>query len=119
MGPPWPAERAPGGSGGASVALNGPGGSNRRYRADMSIGSVFRAGLAVLLRPWLVPTALRQVWRLRRDGWWRRAPFVPIPDPAYLRFRMVTAYGDPDHPPDAGDVVTYLEWCRAWPHLAS
>jgi hypothetical protein len=35
-----------------------------------------------------------------------------MPDPAYLRFRMQTAYGDPNRDPDPDDVVTYLRWCR-------
>jgi hypothetical protein len=42
-----------------------------------------------------------------------------MPDAAYLRFRMITAYGDPHHEPEPADLVTYLEWCRAWPRHAS
>jgi hypothetical protein len=42
-----------------------------------------------------------------------------MPDAAYLRFRMVTAYGDPQHEPEPEDLVTYLEWCRGWPRHAS
>jgi hypothetical protein len=57
-------------------------------------------------------TAISQALRLAAPGWWRHAPFLPLPDPAYLRFRMVTAYGDPGHEPEPGDVVTYLQWCR-------
>lgn len=81
-----------------------------------SLGPVVRA---VLAHPVLWPTALRQAWRLAPTGWWRRRPFLPLPDPGYLRFRMVTAYGGTgDAPADAGDVVTYLRWCRAWPEAA-
>jgi hypothetical protein len=74
----------------------------------------FRALVAILARPRLWVVAVRQVLRLARPGWWRRPPFLPLPDPAYLRFRLVTMYGS-DHRPDAADVVPYLEWCRAWP----
>jgi hypothetical protein len=63
--------------------------------------------------------AVRQVFVLARRGWWRRAPFLPLPDVAYLRFRMQTMYGDPHHVPEPHDVVTYLHWCRAWPRVAS
>ncbi|MBW3610257.1 MAG: hypothetical protein KY438_01815 [Actinobacteria bacterium] len=70
------------------------------------------AGLAVARRPRLWPTVLRQVGRLAPTGWWRRWPPLPRPDPAYLRFRLQTAYGDPGRDPDPGDVVTYLRWCR-------
>ena len=56
---------------------------------------------------------MRQALRLARPGWWRRPPFLPLPDPAYLRFRMETAYGGAgDQPPRSADLVTYLRWCR-------
>lgn len=77
-----------------------------------------KAGFALLAHPTLWGTAVRQIFVLAAPGWWRRAPFVPMPDPAYLRFRLVTAYGDPSRDPEPNDVVTYLHWCRAWPKLA-
>ena len=54
-----------------------------------------------------------------RQGWWRRAPYLPLPDPAYLHFRMVTAYGGQGGEPAPADVVTYLHWCKAWPEVTS
>lgn len=77
-----------------------------------------RATLAVLARPWLWTTALGQLRRLARPGWWHRWPLLPLPDREYLRFRMVTAYGDPDADPEVADLLTYLHWCRAWPRVA-
>lgn len=71
-----------------------------------------RAALALVRHPGLWPTALRQIVRLAPSGWWREWPPLPRPDPAYLRFRMETAYGDPDRDPEAADVVAYLSWCR-------
>jgi hypothetical protein len=71
----------------------------------------FRAVLAVLRRPGLWPTALGQALRLARPGWWRRPPFLPVPDPDYVRFRMQTAYGSAGSP-DPEDLVAYLNWCR-------
>ena len=76
---------------------------------------VGEAALAVALRPRLWGVAVTQVLRLARPGWWRRWPPLPVPDRAYLRFRMQTAYGDPDTLPAPGDVVAYLEWCRRFP----
>lgn len=67
---------------------------------------------AVLARPWLWPTALLQLLRLAPTGWWRRWPVLPKPDPEWVRFRLVTQYGDPDHAASAADVVAWLEWCR-------
>ena len=72
---------------------------------------------AVLRRPSLWGIAVVQVVRLAVPGWWRRPPFLPLPDADYLRFRMSTAYGDPTAAPTPGDVVTYLHWCRAWPRV--
>ena len=76
------------------------------------------AGRALLVRPGLWATAVRQVFVLAVPGWWRRWPPLPVPDPAYLRFRLVTAYGDPDRDPEPADVVTYLRWCRQWRALS-
>jgi hypothetical protein len=69
---------------------------------------------AVAARPTLWATAVGQVRRLAAPGWWRRRPFLPLPDPDYLRFRLTTAYGD-DRRPEPEDVVTYLQWCKAFP----
>lgn len=77
-----------------------------------------RALVAVGRRPELWGTAIVQLFRLARPGWWRRAPFLPLPDPEYLRFRLVTAYGDEGREPEPSDLVTYLHWCRAWPRVA-
>lgn len=73
---------------------------------------------AVLPHPSLWWTGLRQAGRLARRGWWRRPPFLPVPDAAYLRFRMETAYGDPGREPEPDDLVTYLRWCRNFPSAA-
>lgn len=71
---------------------------------------------ALVRRPALWGTALAQLGRLAAPGWWRRAPFLPLPDVDYLRFRLETQYGD-DRSPEPGDVVTYLHWCREFAHL--
>ena len=69
--------------------------------------------LAVVPHPSLWWTGLRQAGRLAQPGWWRHRPFLPLPAPDYLRFRLETAYGGAgDQIPDPGDLVTYLRWCR-------
>jgi hypothetical protein len=45
-------------------------------------------------------------------GWWHRRPFIPLPSPAWLAFRMETAYGDTAARPSPEDVVVWLDWCR-------
>jgi hypothetical protein len=72
-----------------------------------------RAVVAVVMRPSLWGIALTQLLRLARPGWWRRAPFLPLPDRSYVRFRLETQYGDPDHPVEPADLLAYLRWCRA------
>ena len=85
----------------------------------MSPTWVARAALALARHPDLWSTAVRQVLVLAVAGWWRRAPFLPEPDRAYLRFRFQTMYGDPDRAPEPDDVITYLHWCRAWPRVTA
>jgi hypothetical protein len=69
-----------------------------------------RAFFAIALRPRLWWVAVRQAARIARPNWWRRAPFLPIPNADYLRFRLETAYGAVVAPKPA-DLVSYLEWC--------
>jgi hypothetical protein len=71
----------------------------------------FQTLLAVLRRPTLWWTSLRQMFRITPDRWWARPPFLPLPDRRYVRFRLETAYGV-DGRGRAADVVRYLEWCR-------
>ena len=78
---------------------------------------MLRACLALLRRPDLLAVAVRQGASLARRGWWRRPPFLPVPEPGYLAFRLQTMYGDPERPLDPDDLVVYLSWCRAWPSL--
>ncbi len=80
---------------------------------------VLRAVGAVAARPSLWPTALRQAVRLAPTRWWTRPPFVPLPARSYLRFRLLTQYGDPNHPAEPEDLVRYLRWCREWAAVRS
>lgn len=80
----------------------------------MSTGrSLTAAAAAVARHPGLWPTAAVEYGRMVPDGWWRRRPWLPVPDPAMLRFRAETQYGDPEHHPTADDVVRWLSWCKA------
>lgn len=73
------------------------------------------AGAAVARRPGLWPVAARSIGELARPRWWARAPFLPLPDRDWLRFRLVTAYGGDGGSIQADDLVTWLEWRRRWP----
>ena len=52
----------------------------------------------------------RAGWRLRRSLWWRRAPFLPLPDRRYWSFRMVTAYGTGGARPTPESLVEAARW---------
>ena len=51
-------------------------------------------------------------WAFRRRGWHQHPPFLPLPDPVYLRWRMYTAYADEHAVPPAEDVVRFARWRR-------
>jgi hypothetical protein len=70
-----------------------------------------------LLNPRVAVDLLRAGWAFRRREWWRRAPFLPVPDGEYLRWRMVTAYGDEHAVPPPEDVVRFARWRRETMHL--
>jgi len=63
-----------------------------------------------LIRPRLGIDLIRVAWRFRRRDWYTRFPFLPLPDPTYIRWRMYTAYGDYDAIPPARDVERYARW---------
>jgi len=76
------------------------------------LSSWVRVGVALAARPGLWPTAVRQARRLAPTGWWHRSPFLPLPARDYLRFRLITQYGDDERRPVPADVLNYLTWCR-------
>lgn len=88
----------------AVASVGSRGGTDRSWLAP--------AVAAVAVRPALWGTALRQLLALADPGWLRRRPHLPLPPAPYLRFRLVTAYGDPEASPTPADVVAYLSWCR-------
>jgi hypothetical protein len=64
------------------------------------------------VNPRLGVDLLRTAWAFRRRRWWRRAPFLPLPDSAYLRWRMYTAYADENAVPPLEDVIRFARWRR-------
>ncbi|MEN8112949.1 MAG: hypothetical protein ABFS21_01065 [Actinomycetota bacterium] len=66
--------------------------------------------LALAKRPRLWSTAVGAAFAFAPSDWWRRAPFLPIPDADLLRWRVTTAYGDDETTIAPSDVVAYLEW---------
>ena len=63
-----------------------------------------------LRRPRLATDLLRVAWRFRKRGWYRRVPFLPLPEREYVEWRMHTAYGDHDATPPVADLERYARW---------
>jgi hypothetical protein len=79
------------------------------------VGLSLRLAGRALRHPALAVDLLRVTWRFRAQGWWRRFPFLPVPDRTYLAWRMHTAYGDHDAVPPAADIERYARWTRRIP----
>ncbi|MCY4175768.1 MAG: hypothetical protein OXD37_05490 [Acidimicrobiaceae bacterium] len=82
-------------------------------RCLRSVAVAAVAARALIARPRLWPTALRQAARFAPGGWWRRPPFLPLPAGGLIGFRSEAMYGDPGKRPEPEDVIVWLEWCRA------
>ncbi len=76
------------------------------------IGLTTRLTLRALVNPRLAVDLLKTAWAFRRRGWLSQPPFIPLPDRTYLRWRMYTAYADPDAIPPAEDVIRFARWRR-------
>ncbi len=66
--------------------------------------------LLALRRPRLWPALLSAAWAFRPKDWHRRAPFLPLPSKAYMRWRLETAYGEPDAVPPADEIARFVTW---------
>lgn len=77
-------------------------------------GTIRRLAGRALRRPRLIPTMIGAAWRFRARGWYRRAPFLPLPPAEYLDWRMETAYGRTagDGGPSPQELERYLGWAR-------
>lgn len=59
----------------------------------------------------LLPALLSTSLSFRSRRWLREAPFLPLPDKTYLRWRRYTAYGD-DRRFSLADLKTFAAWQR-------
>jgi hypothetical protein len=82
-----------------------------RYRGSWATLMLQLAGRA-LLNPRVAIDLLSAGWAFRRREWWKRFPFLPVPDVPYLRWRMYTAFADEDAVPPAIDVIRFARWRR-------
>jgi hypothetical protein len=73
---------------------------------------VFALTGRALLDPRVARDLLSLAWVMRTRGWYRTPPFLPLPPPEYLRWRMVTAFGDEGALPTVPEIVRYARWRR-------
>ena len=81
------------------------------YRGSWG-GLLAGASLRAVVNPRLALDLLKAGWAFRRRDWWRRVPFLPVPDGEYLRWRMYTAYGAEDTVPPLEDLLRFVRWRR-------
>lgn len=64
------------------------------------------------VNPRIATDLLTMAWAMRRRNWLERPPFLPLPPPEYVAWRMVTAYGREDAVPPLEDVLRFARWRR-------
>jgi len=68
--------------------------------------------LRALANPRLAVDLLRLAWSFRARDWYRHRPFLPLPPAEYVRWRMLTAYGEEEAVPPLDDVIRFARWRR-------
>lgn len=81
----------------------------RRY--DRSMIS-WKSVLAVGRHPDLWGEGVRSMFAVAPRGWWKRRPFLPVPDREYLLWRSATAQGSAEAGIETDELVAYLRWRR-------
>ncbi len=69
-------------------------------------------GRYVMSHPRDLAVLLGAAWRLRRREWWRRRPFLPLPDPLYWDFRLSTVSGASTYALTPSAAVEAARWAR-------
>jgi hypothetical protein len=75
-------------------------------------GLIARLAGRALRNPRVAMDLLALAWAFRRRDWWRRAPYLPLPDAEYAAWRLHTAYGDERNVPPVEDVLRFARWRR-------
>lgn len=63
----------------------------------------------------VLPAAM---WSFRPRWWWARFPFLPVPEPTYVRWRMATAYGASGRRLTWADLTGWARWSWRLRHYA-
>ncbi|MGH9070620.1 MAG: hypothetical protein ACRDX8_05510 [Acidimicrobiales bacterium] len=77
-----------------------------------SVRGLLGVVMAVARRPGLWGTGVAVVVCHAVPGWWRHRPFLPLPAPRWIEFRLECATGANSGPLTPEDVISWLEWCQ-------
>jgi hypothetical protein len=58
----------------------------------------------------LLPGVISASYALRSRRWWKQPPFLPLPEPEYMRWRLYTAYGSSRRRPSFSDIAAFALW---------
>ncbi|MGH9894110.1 MAG: hypothetical protein ACREA0_19445 [bacterium] len=58
----------------------------------------------------LLGSLISTSYSFRARRWWRRSPFLPLPEFEYTRWRLNTAYGNERRLPSFGDIAAFSVW---------
>ena len=81
-----------------------------------SVSEVFLRSTYILFaelairKPLMIPLLLETLWVFRKNNWYKRFPFLPLPSGKYLRWRLETAYGDIGTKPPIQELERYIRW---------
>ncbi len=79
----------------------------------LKVKNGFKLILRILKRPDLYFVFFIQIFRLAPVGWFRKYPFLPVPDKGWLEFRLETQYGSKNAEIEINDLIHFLEWCKS------
>ena len=65
---------------------------------------------ALLWKPSLWLTGVKQIFILAKNRWSVTPPFLPFPSEDFLEFRIITYQGESEKLPDVDVVITWLVW---------
>jgi hypothetical protein len=77
----------------------------------------YNAAPLLIHRPALIREAMSTWKSVVPRRWWRRSPFLPVPDRNWIAFRMETAFGDSAAVPDVEALHEVLAWSAAFKRI--
>ena len=65
---------------------------------------------ALLRKPSLWFTSIKQIFILAKNRWQLTPPFLPFPSSDFLEFRIITYQGEAEKLPEVDVVIRWLTW---------